>query len=109
MKLAQVSSRLADLSGQYEVPQKLGQVSEKVYEGIGAAGEVARRGAHAAYGIAREYPRASLASAVVATALIGGVLWYLFGDAKRPVERRRKGERVRAVSERRRRHARAHA
>jgi hypothetical protein len=120
MKLAQVSSRLADLSEQYEVPQKLGQVSEKVYEGIGAAGEaarksamaageVARRGAHAAYGIAREYPRASLASAVVAAALIGGALWYLFGDPKRPVERRRKGERVRAVSERRRRHARAHA
>jgi hypothetical protein len=65
--------------------------------------------AHAAYRMAREHPGTSVASLVIATALIGGVLWYLFGDPKNPVERRRRGGRVRAVSERRRRHARARA
>ena len=79
-----------------EVPGRLSALSER-----------SRRGAHAAYHIAREHPGSSIAGAVLAATLVGGLLWYVFGDPKRPVERRR--ARVRAASERRRRHARAHA
>ena len=109
MRLAEVSSRLNEVAERLQVPERVGAASEKMYEGVSAAGEAARKGAQAAYHIAREYPRASVASALVAAAVIGGVLWYLFGDPRRPVERRRRGARVRAVSERRRRHARASA
>jgi hypothetical protein len=109
MTLAEVSNRLSEVAERYQVPERVSVASQKLYEGMSTAGEAARRGAHAAYHMAREYPRASVASALVAAALIGGALWYLFGDPKRPVERRRRGARVRAVSERRRRHARARA
>jgi hypothetical protein len=131
MTLAEVSNRLSEVAERYQVPERVSVASQKLYEGMSTAGEAARkgavvageaarkgavvageaarRGAHAAYQIAHEYPRASVASALVAAALIGGALWYLFGDPKRPVERRRRGARVRAVSERRRRHARARA
>jgi hypothetical protein len=108
-RLAEAPARLSELSERYQVPERISAASQKAYEGMSAASEAARRGAHAAYQIAREYPRASVASALVAAALIGGALWYLFGDPKRPVERRRRGARVRSVSERRRRHARARA
>jgi hypothetical protein len=109
MTLAEVSNRLSEVAERYQVPERVSAASQKLYEGMSTAGDAARRGAHATYQIAREYPRASVASALVAAALIGGALWYLFGDPKRPVERRRRGARVRAVSERRRRHARARA
>ena len=109
MTLAEVSNRLSEVAERYQVPERVSAASQKIHEGMGYAGDAARRGAQVAYGIAREYPRASVASALVAAALIGGALWYLFGDPKRPVERRRRGARVRAVSERRRRHARANA
>lgn len=106
-RLAEVPGRVSELSERYQVPERVSAASQKMYEGMSAAGEAARRGAHAAYQMAREYPRASVASAFVAAALIGGALWYLFGDPKRPVERRRRGARVRSVSERRRRHTRS--
>ena len=109
MTLSEVSNRLSEVAERYQVPERVNVASQRLYEGMSTAGEAARRGAHTAYQIAREYPRASVASALVAAALIGGALWYLFGDPKRPVERRRRGARVRAVSERRRRHARARA
>lgn len=120
MTLSEVSNRLSEVAERYQVPERVSVASQKLYEGMSTAGEAVRkgavvageaahRGAHAAYQMAREYPRASVASALVAAALIGGALWYLFGDPKRPVERRRRGARVRAVSERRRRHARARA
>jgi hypothetical protein len=108
-RLTEAPARLSELSERYQVPERVSAASQKMYEGMSAAGESARRGAHAAYQRAREYPRASVAGALVAAALIGGALWYLFGDPKRPVERRRRGARVRAVSERRRRHPRARA
>jgi hypothetical protein len=107
MTLAEVSNRLSEVAEHYKVPERVAATSQKLHEGMSAAGHAARRGAYAAYQIAREHPRASVASLAVAAAVIGGVLWYVFGDARHPVERRRKGERVRAVSERRKRHSRA--
>jgi len=119
MRLAQVSNRLANLAEEYEVPerlndasQKLGQVSEKVYDRMTAAREVARRGAAQAYRVALENPRTSAAAGVIlAAALVGGVLWYVFGDWRKPAPRKRSGARVRAGAERRKRarHARAAA
>ena len=86
------------------------EVSNQLNEGLQAAGATARRGAHAAYRVALDHPRASTAAGIIlAAALVGGVLWLMFGDSRRPVERRRKGQRVRAVSERRSRRGRAAA
>jgi len=111
MRLAQVSSRLADLSEQYEVPEKLGRMSEKVHDGVTVAGEAARKGAAMAYRAALEHPRTAIGGIIVAVALVGGALWYVFGDWRRPAPRKRTGTRVRAGTEQRRRtrHARAAA
>jgi hypothetical protein len=84
-----------------KLAEKVGPISEKVYERAGVAGNAVREGTERAYRLALEHPRTSVGAVVVAAALIGGLLWYLFGDSRRPVERRRKGQRVRAVSERR--------
>ena len=120
MRLAEVSSRLNEVSERYQVPERLSAASkkayegmsvasQKAYEGMGVAGEAARRGAHAAYQMAREYPRASIGGAILAVALVGGLLWYMFGDRQRPVQRRKHGNRVRAGAERRRKGRAAHA
>lgn len=111
MRLAQISNRVADLSEQYEVPEKLNRVSEKIYDKVSVAGQAAQRGAIAAYRTALEHPRTSIGGIIVAAALVGGLLWFMFGDERRPVQRRRKGARLRAGAERRKRakHARASA
>ena len=112
MRLEQISERMADLAEKHEVPQHLeqasrtlGEVSGKVYDRLSVAGEAARRGAAMAYRTALEHPRTSIGAVIVAAALVGGVLWYVFGDwRKPPVQRRRAGtHRVRAGAERRRR------
>lgn len=79
-----------------EVAAQVAPISQKAYK-------QARYGAQVAYRAALEHPRTSIAGMVLAAAVIGGLLWYMFGDARKPVERRRKGPRVRAVSERRKR------
>ena len=108
-RLSDVSNRLSEVSERYQVPERVSAASQKVAEGVSAgvsaASEAARRGAKVAYHFARENPRTSIGAAVVAAAMVGGLLWYLFADPERPVERRRKGVRVRARTERRRRHA----
>ena len=103
MRLAEVQNRLSEVSERYQVPERVSAASQKVAEGVSAASEAARRGAQVAYRFARENPRTSVGAAMVAAALVGGLLWYLFADPERPVERRRKGVRVRARTERRRR------
>jgi hypothetical protein len=111
MRLAQVtnrvedlSERVADLSKKYEVPEKLGRVSERVYDGVSVASQAARKGAMAAYRTALEHPRASIGGIIIAAALVGGALWYVFGNwRKPPIQRRRAPARVRANTERRRR------
>src|SRR5262245_54129729 len=110
MRLVQIPRHVSHLAEEYEVPErlneasrKLGEVSEKVYDGMSVAGEAARKGAVAAYRTALEYPRASIGGVILAAALIGGLLWYVFGDSRRPVQRRRHSTRVRAGAERRKR------
>ena len=112
MRLEQISNRVANLAEKYEVPEqlnqasrKLGEVTEKVYDRMSVAGDAARRHAMAAYRTALEHPKSSIAGIVLAAAVVGGVLWYVFGDwRKPPVQRRRHGSRVRAGAERRRKH-----
>ena len=121
MRLAQIPSQVAQLAEDYEVKdrltdasRKLGEVSgkvyDKVYDQMGVAGEAAyrsaRKGAVAAYHTALEHPRASIGGIILAAALIGGALWYVFGDWRRPQPHRRSGARVRARTERRK-HSRA--
>lgn len=101
MRLAEVPSRLSEVSERYKVPERVSAASQKVYEGVSVAGDAARRSANAAYRMALEHPRTSIAGAIAAAAIIGGLLWYMFGDPRRPVERRRKPQRVRAKTERR--------
>lgn len=101
MRLAAVSSRINEVAERYQVPERVNAASQKMYEGMSAAGDAAKRGAYAAYQLARENPRTTIASAIVAATLIGGLLYYMFGDPQKPVERRRKGKRVRARTERR--------
>jgi len=103
MRLAQVSNRVADLSEQYEVPEKLNRMSEKISDGMSVAGQAARQGALRAYHTALEHPKISFGGVILAAALVGGLLWFMFGDERRPVQRRRKGPRVRAEAERRKR------
>lgn len=101
MRLAQVSNRVAELSEKYEVPEKLGRVSEKVYDQMSVAGQAARKGAIVAYRAALDHPKTSIGGIIVAAALVGGLLWFMFGDERRPVQRRRKGARASAGAERR--------
>jgi hypothetical protein len=100
MRLAEVtrevSNQLSDTSERYQVPQRLR-----------AAGEAARQGAQAAYRMALDHPRTSVAGIILAAALVGGLLWYMFGNSRRPVQRRQSHTRVRAGAERRRRGGRA--
>ena len=103
MRLAEVSSRLNEVSERYQVPERVSAASQKAYEGMNVAADAARRGAHVAYRMAREYPRASISGALLAATLVGGMLWYLFADQKHPVQRRRPGNRLRAGAERRKR------
>lgn len=79
-----------------EVADRVGPLSQKAYQ-------QARYGAEVAYRAALNNPRTSIAGVVLAAVAIGGLLYYMFGDPRKPVERRRKGPRVRAVSERRKR------
>lgn len=117
MRLAQLTNRAAEraaeLSEKYELPEhldhasrKLSEVSGKVYDSMSVAGDAARRHAMAAYRTALEHPRTSIGGMIIAAALVGGLLWYMFGDERRPVQRRRRstGSRVRAGTERRRKH-----
>jgi hypothetical protein len=112
MRLEQIPSQIAQLAEDYEVTERLtdasrkvSEVSGKVYDRMSTAGEAAKRGASMAYRAALEHPKTSIGGIIVAAALVGGVLWYLFGDwRKPPVQRRRAGtHRVRAGTERRRR------
>src|SRR5262245_5992080 len=105
MTLADVSSRLSDISERYRVPERVSAASQKVYEGMSAAGEAASKGAEAAYRYARANPRTSLGAVIVAVALVGGALWFVFGHERKPLQRRRRVARVRAGTERRRGHA----
>ena len=110
MRLAQISNRLAKMAEDRDVTARLsdastrlGQVSEKVYDRMGVAGEAARQRALAAYRTALAHPKTSVGGIIIAAALVGGVLWYLFGDTRRtPVQRRKHGTRMRAGTERRR-------
>jgi len=104
MRLQQVSNRVAELSEQYQVPDKLNRAYESAYEKMSTASDAARRGAMAAYRTALEHPKTSIGGMIIAAALVGGLLWYMFGDERRPVQRRRRssGSRVRAGTERRR-------
>ena len=93
MRLAEVtkevSNQLSDVSERYQVPQRLRRASD-----------AARRGARQAYRIALDNPRTSTAAGVIlAAALVGGVLWYIFGNEDKA--QRKPRPRVRARTERR--------
>ena len=99
LKLAEVPRRLNEVSEQYQVPQRLR-----------AAGETACNSARAAYRTALEHPKTSAsAGLILAAALVGGVLWYLFHDRRTAAQRH--PARARPTSERRKRakHAKAAA
>jgi hypothetical protein len=104
MRLAEVtkevSNQLSDVSERYQVPQRLRRASDAACEAAYTASDAARRGARQAYRIALDNPRASTAAGVIlAAALVGGVLWYIFGGQKKEPQRAR--TRVRARTERR--------
>lgn len=106
MRLAEVtkevSNQLSEVSERYQVPQRLRRASDAAYEAAHTASDAARRGARQAYRIALDHPRASAATgAILAAALVGGLLWYIFGSEKKAPQRPR--ARVRARTERRKR------
>jgi len=106
MRLAEVtkevSNQLSDVSERYQVPQRLRRASDVACEAAYTAGDAARRGARQAYRIALDNPRASTAAGVVlAAALVGGLLWYIFGNEEKV--QRKPRPRVRARTERRKR------
>jgi hypothetical protein len=102
MRLAEVtkevSKHLSEVSERYDVPQRLRTVQDSALRGA----EAARRHAHTAYQVALENPRTAIGGAILAAAVIGGVLWYLFRERRAPASRGRAGGRVRAGTERRR-------
>jgi hypothetical protein len=101
MTLAEVSTRLNEVSDRYHVPERLRLAGDTARKGANVAYDSARKGANAAYHLALEHPRASMAAgAVLAVAVIGGVLWTIFGHSR--LERRQPRQRVRAGSGKRR-------
>jgi hypothetical protein len=107
MRLARISNRAAELSERYELPEhlsnasrKLSEVSGKVYDGMSVAGEAARKSAQVAYRAALAHPKTSIGGVIVVAALVGGLLWYMFGDWRRPLQRRPSHTRMRARTER---------
>lgn len=106
MRLAEVTKEVSDhlneVSERYHVPERLRVASDTARRGANAAYEHAYRGARNAYQMALEHPRTSAAAGiVVAAAIVGGVLWYIFGN-QRQQEPRRQRTRVRAGTARRR-------
>src|SRR5262245_26423699 len=94
MRFAEVTkeaaNQLNEVSERYQVPQRLRSARDTAY-----------RGAEQAYRLAMENPRASAAAgALLAVAIVGGVLWYVFGR-ERAVEPRQT-RRVRAGTGRKR-------
>jgi ElaB/YqjD/DUF883 family membrane-anchored ribosome-binding protein len=104
MNLANMANRVNEVAQRYQVPERLDMAKETISDLSGRMAERMSAAGQSAYRYARENPRASVASAIVAAMLVGGLLWYMFGDRKNPVQRRRPGNRVRAGTERRRRH-----
>ena len=104
MNLANMANRVNEVAQRYHVPERLDTAKETISDLSGRMAERMSAAGQSAYRYARENPRTSVASAVVAAMLVGGLLWYMFGDRKNPVQRRRPGNRVRAGTERRRRH-----
>jgi hypothetical protein len=93
LKLAEVPSRLNEVSEQYQIPQRLR-----------AAGEAACETAESAYHLALKHPRTSASAGIIlAAGLIGGILWYLFHDRRSSSPQRSQGTRARAGTERRKR------
>ena len=109
MNLANVTNRVNEVAQRYQVPERLDMAKETISDLSGRMAERMSAAGQTAYRYARENPRTSMASAIVAAMLVGGLLWYMFGDRKHPVQRRRPGNRVRAGTERRRRHRGARA
>lgn len=109
MNLANMANRVNEVAQRYQVPERLDTAKETISDLSGRMAERMSAASQTAYRYARENPRASIASAVVAAMLVGGLLWYMFGDRKNPVQRRRPDNRVRAGTERRRRHRGARA
>jgi hypothetical protein len=103
-----MATRVNEVAERYQVPERLDFAKEKLGDVSSRVADRMTAASHAAYRLARENPRTSIASGVVAAMLVGGLLWWMFGDRKHPVQRRRSGQRVRAGTERRRRQ-RAHA
>lgn len=105
MRLAEVtkefSNQLSDVSERYQVPQRLRRATDVASEAVHTAGDAARRGARQAYRIALDNPRASAAAGIVlAAAVVGGLLWYIFGNQEK-TQRSKPRPRVRARTERR--------
>ena len=106
MRLAEVtkevSNHLSEVSERYQVPQRLRRATDVASDAVHTAGDAARRGARQAYRIALDHPRASAATGVIlAVAVVGGLLWYIFGNEEKP--QRKPRPRVRARTERRKR------
>jgi hypothetical protein len=105
MRLAEVTrdvaDQLNDVSERYQVPQRLQMARETARRGAHVAYDNAYRGAQHAYRVALEHPRASAAAGVIlAAAIVGGVLWYIFGSEREQQPRR--SRRVRAGTGRKR-------
>lgn len=104
MRLAEVTKEvpnyLNEVSERYQVPQRLRYAGETARETAQIASERARRAAQHAYQLALEHPRTSAAAGVIlAAAIVGGVLWYIFGGER---EEQRRARRVRAGTGRKR-------
>jgi len=105
MRLAEVTrdvaDQLNDVSERYQVPQRLQMARETARRGAQVAYDNAYRGAQHAYRVAMEHPRTSAAAGVIlAAAIVGGVLWYIFGSER--AQPRRPRARVRAGTGRKR-------
>jgi hypothetical protein len=97
----QLGEQLSDVSERYQVPERLRVASDTARRGAHTAYRGAYRGARHAYNLALDNPRASAAAGVVlAAAIVGGVLWYIFGRETEPEQRRTR--RVRAGTGRKR-------
>jgi hypothetical protein len=78
------------------VTERIGPVSEKLYDGVSCAGAAVSKGAEAAYRTALNYPKTSIGGVILAAALVGGLLWLVFGREEESAARTGSARRVHA-------------
>ena len=91
MRLAEVTrdvaEQLNDVSERYQVPQRLQMARETARRGACLRQRLSRSAARLSRGDGESAPSAA-AGVILAAAIVGGVLWYIFGSERAEEQQR---------------------